>query len=102
MDRRLTLHAELIRILGSNNVYFQPPESLKMKYPCIRYKKSRPRVNHADDIRYFKKNHYEITVIDTNPDTDIPDKIADNFEFCSIERYYNSNNLTHCALDLYY
>ena len=102
MDRRLTLHAELIRILGSNNVYFQPPESLKMKYPCIRYKKARPRVNHADDIRYFKKNHYEITVIDTNPDTDIPDRITDNFEFCSIERYYNSNNLTHCALDLYY
>lgn len=102
MDKRLTLHAELIRILGSNNVYFQPPESLKMKYPCIRYKKARPRINHADDIRYFKKDHYELTVIDTNPDTDIADKITDNFKFCSIERYYNSNNLTHIALDLYY
>lgn len=102
MDKRLTLHAELIKILGNNNVYFQPPESLKMNYPCIRYKKARPRINHADDIRYFKKDHYEIIVIDTDPDTDIPDRIADSFKFCSIERYYNSNNLTHCALDLYY
>ena len=25
----------LIELLGSNNVYFQPPESIKIDYPCI-------------------------------------------------------------------
>ena len=102
MAKRLTLHAKLINILGSNNVYFQPPESLKMQYPCIRYNKVKPRENHADNKVYFKSNHYELTVIDTNPDTEIPERIQEEFECCSIDRYYNSSNLTHCALDLYY
>ena len=102
MDRRLILQSKLEELLGSRNVYFQPPETLKMKYPCIRYKKARPRVNHADDMKYFKKDHYELTVIATDPDTDIPDILADAFQYCSIDRYYNSNNLTHCTLDLYF
>lgn len=102
MDRRLTLQAKLIEVLGSNNVYFQPPESLKMQYPCIRYHKAKPREDHADNKVYFKRNHYELTVIDKNPDTDIPDRLQEAFEYCSIDRYYTSNNLTHCALDLYY
>lgn len=102
MDRRLTLHAKLIEILGSNNVYFQPPESVKMGYPCIRYQKAKPREDHADNRVYFKRDHYELTVIDKNPDTDIPERLQEVLEYCSIDRYYVSNNLTHCALDLYY
>lgn len=102
MDRRLTLHEKLIEILGNNNVYFQPPETLKMHYPCIRYKKARPNVKHADDMRYLKTNHYELTVICQDPDTDIPDRICDVFPLCSIDRYYSASNLTHCALDLYF
>ena len=102
MDRRLTLQERLIEILGNNNVYFQPPESIKLNYPCIVYSKAKPRVDHADNIRYFKKAHYELIVIDTNPDTAIPEVLAESFEYCRIDRYYKSNNLTHCSLDLYY
>lgn len=102
MDRRLTLHERLIEILGSNNVYFQPPETIKLNYPCIVYSKAKPRVNHADNVQYFNKNHYELLVMDTNPDTEIPDNLSNSLKFCSIDRYYKSNNLTHCSLDLYY
>lgn len=102
MDRRLTLHEKLIEILGNNNVYFQPPESVKLKYPCILYSKAKPRVNHADNSPYFRKSHYELVVIDTDPDTQIPESLEDGLDFCSIDRYYKSQNLTHCALDLYY
>ena len=31
LDRRLELDARLRRILGSNNLYYEPPASLKMK-----------------------------------------------------------------------
>ena len=102
MDKRLQLHRELINILGSNNVYFQPPETLKMKYPCIRYSKQRPMVEHADNTRYFNRRRYELTVIDTNPDTDIPERIAESLPYCSVDRYYTADNLTHCTLELYY
>lgn len=102
MDKRLELHEKLMNILGSDKVYFQPPETLKMRYPCIRYSKARPKDEHADNIRYLHTSHYEMIVIDTDPDTDIPDKLVEQLEYCSINRYYTSNNLTHCALDLYY
>lgn len=102
MDRRLTLHEELIGLLGSNNVYFQPPETLKMKYPCIRYTKERPDVTRADNIRYKKTDHYELIYISTDPDDPMPERIADHFTYCEIERYYKSSNLSHCALNLYY
>lgn len=102
MDKRLSLDKELRFILGSNNVYFQPPESLKMHYPCIRYTKARPDVKHADNKKYLKTNHYELTVIDIDPDTDIPDRLVEHFQYCSIDRYYSADNLTHCSLDLYY
>lgn len=102
MDRRLTLHEELIRLLGSNNVYFQPPETLKMKYPCIRYTKEKPDVTRADDMRYKVTDHYELIYISTDPDDKMPETIANNFAYCEIERYYKSSNLSHCALNLYY
>lgn len=102
MGKRLQLQAELMQVLGSNNVYFQPPETLKMKYPCIRCVKVRPMVDHADNMKYFHMNHYELTVIDTDPDTEIPERLAEHFPYCSIDRYYTADNLTHCSLDLYY
>lgn len=34
MNRRYELQAVLEGILGSGNVYFQPPENLKMRYDC--------------------------------------------------------------------
>ncbi len=102
MDRRLTLHEQLINVLGNNNVYFQPPDKLIMKYPCIRYSKVRPMVEHADNTGYFKKDHYELIVIDEDPDTTIPDRLVEALQYCSIDRYFVSDNLTHCQLDLYY
>ena len=102
MDRRLTLQEELEKVLGNRNVYFQPPETLKMKYPCIRYTKERPDVNRADNIRYNRTDHYNLIYITTDPDDKLPEILADRFTYCEIERYYKSNNLTHCSLDLYY
>ena len=61
MDRRLILDAKLRRILGSENVYFEPPQSLKMKYPCIRYSRSRIDTIHADNKAYLGFNSEDLT-----------------------------------------
>lgn len=102
MANRLDLHASLVNILGSNNVYFQPPESLKMKYPCIRYSKSGINNKRADDRIYTSTNRYEVTVIDSDPDSIIHEKILDEFPMCSFDRSYTSDNLNHKTLTLYY
>lgn len=94
MKRRLELQILLEEILGSRNVYFSPPESVKLKYPCIIYDKEDEIIRHADDIPYKRDDIYEVTVIDRNPDSDIPDKIAE-LPSCRFVRSFTSDNLSH-------
>lgn len=98
---RVELQNILETILGSRNVYFQPPSSIKLKYPCIIYNKSNEWVNSADDMDYSNYNMYSITVIDKNPDTKIGDSIR-NLPHCSFDRSYIVDNLNHYVYRLYY
>ena len=101
MSRRLALQTKLEELLGSRQVYYQAPESLKMEYPCIRYSKSKPDVKHADDIKYINKDCYEIVVIDKRPDNVVIDKILE-LPYSSVDRHYTSDNLHHDVIILYY
>ncbi|MCM1578396.1 MAG: hypothetical protein NC078_06330 [Ruminococcus sp.] len=94
MDRRHLLHEALCEALGSGNVYFQPPESLKIKYPAIVYQRSRINVKHADNAAYLTTKTYEITVIDTDPDGKIADKVS-RLPRCGFDRHFVGDNLYH-------
>ena len=102
MASRLELHEELCVLLGSRNVYFQPPESLKLKYPGIVYYRSGVSKLNADDRMYKNTTEYTITIIDSNPDSEIPDQILNHFPMCRFDRSYTSDNLNHYVLTLYY
>ena len=102
MAERLTLHGELCTILGSRNVYFQPPESVKMQYDAIRYELSGKDLKHANNKIYTSINQYDGVVITRNPDTTIPDEILAHFEMCSFGRPYTADNLNHYPFTLYY
>ena len=67
-ERRLELHEILCTILGSRNVYFQPPESIKMNYPAIVYGLDDIDNQYANDGVYLSHRRYSVTVIDKNPD----------------------------------
>lgn len=100
-DRRIELQTLLEKILGSRNVYFQPPESIKLKYPCIIYEREDENVKFADDLNYSRTKLYTVTVIDKNPDSDIPDKISD-LAYCIFQRHFTSDNLNHDVYRLYF
>ena len=102
MGSRLELQAELEDILGSENVYFQPPGSVKMSYPAIRYKLSGKDLKRANNKIYRKTNEYEGVVIDSDPDTEIPDALLERFEMISFGRPYTADNLNHYPFTLYY
>lgn len=102
MASRLDLHEELCTILGSRNVYFQPPEKQLMRYPCIRYSLAGIDQKFADDKTYNRTNRYEITVLETQSDSVIHEAIMDHFEMCSFDRSYVADNLYHKVLILYY
>lgn len=101
MDNRLKLHAIFEEILNSRNVYFQPPESIKMKYPAIVYKRDNIDNRHADDTVYMQKDAYEVIVIDPNPDSIYVRKVS-MLPMCRYERYYTSDNLNHDVFTIYF
>ena len=93
-NSRIKLQNILEEILGSRNVYFQPPENIKMKYPAIVYTRSDIKNTYADNEVYKQDNVYQITVIDTNPDSDIVKKIS-KLPMCRYNRNFKSDNLNH-------
>lgn len=99
--RRVELQTLLETILGSRNVYFQPPESLKLKYPCIVYELSGMHNDHADNLKYRFLKQYTVTYIDEDPDSDIPDKLL-MIDKCSFSRAFPSDNLNHWSFTLYF
>ncbi len=97
---RIDLQNKLEEILGSCNVYFQPPESKKMNYPAIVYSRSDIKNDFADDKVYMQSYAYTITVIDKNPDSEIVGKIA-ALPHCKFNRNFKSGNLNHDVFILY-
>lgn len=100
-ERRLELHEQLVSILGSNNVYYQPPSTVSMKYPAITY--SRKTINniHANDEVYNQTREYQITVIDKDPDSVIVNKMSLVKRIKHV-RHYSSDNLNHDVFNLHY
>ena len=101
MNNRIKLHELLCETLGSRQVYFQPPESVKMKYPAIVYSRNRIDNKHADDGAYIHSPSYSITVIDKNPDSEIVENIS-LLPRCRFDRHYISDNLNHDTFTIYY
>lgn len=101
MERRLDLQTILEKTLGSRNVYFQPPASIQMKYPCVVYELSNMDIRHADNNPYLHRKRYKVTVIDRNPDSDIPNRIA-MLQTVFFDRHYTQENLHHFVFNLYF
>ena len=100
-SNRLKLHDKLVEALGSRNVYFQPPKNIQMKYPAIVYSLSDIDTRHANDSIYLMRHAYDVTVIDKDPDSEIPDRIA-HFPLCRFSRKFESDNLHHAVFKIYY
>jgi hypothetical protein len=101
MGQRLELQAILVDILGSNHVYFQPPPSVLMVYPCIVYNRDDENTDFAGNLPYKKVRRYQVISIDRNPDSDIPAKIAD-LPLCVYDRFYAADDLNHDVYKLFF
>ena len=82
-------------------VWFQPPGSEKLIYPCILYQRSGEWTNRADNIKYIGKKEYTITIIDKNPDSEIPDAVGE-LEYCVFDHFYAEENLNHWVYSIYF
>lgn len=101
MRERTELQSKLEEFLGSRNVYFQPPENFKLKYPCIIYQLSRMRKVNANDKKYLGFTAYQVTIIDEDPDSELP-KRFDELTYSSYDRFFVSDDLNHWVFELYF
>lgn len=102
MNSREKLQAVLEELLGSRNVYFAPPESVKIQYPCFIYNYERPHTQFADNKVYINIPHFNIKYISKNPDSGMTARMLDRFEMCSHDDSYMSDSLNHDIFNLYF
>ena len=102
MDSRIDLQTNLEAVLGSRNVYFQPPESLKLKYPAIVYELADIMTDRANNKNYIRNHRYTVTLIHTDPDNELKDDILDEFRNISFDRVYAKDGLYHYVYDLFF
>ena len=95
------MQSEFEELLGSRNVYYQPPASTKMAYPAIRYSLKDFDVKSANNMPYLRKPCYEVTLIDKNPDSEFVELIM-NIPYCSFDRSYKADNLNHFVFTIYH
>ena len=101
MPSRLELQTLLEELLESRNVYYQPPTSVKMRYPAIVYGLEDIENSFANDGVYLSKRKYSVTVIDEDPDSEIVFKIS-QLPTCRFNRHFESDNLNHDVFTLHY
>ena len=101
MDRRLELQTKLENILGSRNVYFQPPSNTKIEYPCIVYERDDIDQRFADNRTYINTVCYSLTLISRSQENNLVSKILE-LPYCSYDRFYTTDSLNHDVFTLYY
>lgn len=99
-QQREQLQVELEELLGSRNVYFQPPPSLRMAYPAIVYSRDRIVSRNANNEIYKTDVGYLVTVIDEDPDSEIVERLS-KFRNASGHRHYESDGLNHDTFTIY-
>ena len=101
--RSMELQLELEDLLGTENVYFQPGPSVRMKYPCFVFNRTTAFQPKADDKTYLFRPGYEVTYINRDePDPEILERVAMRFYNCRYNRHYVADNLHHDSFTIYY
>lgn len=96
-----TLLESFIPSGSGGKVYFQPPNGTLMKYPAIVYKRDYRVTQHANNAAYLSTKRYQVTIIDRNPDSGIPELVA-ALPMCTFSRFFAVDNLNHDIYDLYF
>lgn len=99
MDRQPLLQTLLSEL--APHVYFQPPENIVIEYPCIIYKRDSASTQYAGNRPYRYDKRYQVMVIDRDPSSPIPDKVA-MLPTAAFDRHYTADNLNHDVFNLFF
>lgn len=91
----------LTNLIENNNVYFQPPASVRMHYPAIVYSREDIQNTFADNKVYLQTHLYRVTVIDEEPESEIVKKVS-QLPTARFEQHFTKDNLNHDVFTLFY
>lgn len=83
-----------------DQVYFQPPENLKIGYPAIVFHLSKIEIDHASDVPYKGAKEYSVTLITKDPEPDVIDEIL-KIPYSSLDTTYISDGMNHFVFTVY-
>lgn len=103
-EQRELLDSKFREIPGIRKVYFQPPSSEKIEYPCIIYTLKDISTTYSDNTRYLSIPVYDVIMIDYNPESEIQRYMLDLGDGCHVgfDRFYTSDNLNHWVYQIYF
>ena len=116
MERRSdALIRELMDLLGTGEVYFQPSADAGtnafgenyiftgIEYPCFILKRTTAYQPHANDRNYLFRPGYEVTYINRDePDPEMIEQVMLHFPHCRYDRHFVADNLHHDVFMIYY
>ena len=100
--QRDLLHEKLKTVPGIKEVYFQPPSSKKLAYPCIIYQFEGYEDKYGSNVEYLSWPRYSVTVIDYDVESMIPKylKAMRGNYLMRLSRFFVSDNLCHWVFEL--
>lgn len=99
MSRRKALDDQLRALC--ENVYYQPPASIKMKYPCFRYNLANIFAKEADNMGYIVLDRYTVIYITKDPDDEVPHRLLETIQKANYDRNYCLDGLYHHVFSIY-
>lgn len=100
-SRRLALQVILEELLGSSNVYFQPPRGLNISYPAIVYNIDSSMTEYANGKPYKIQDRYHIQYIDRKNNLDVHRKIQE-LPMTRFTSYFSTDGLNHYNYTIHY
>lgn len=103
LSRRKKLHKIFEDVMRDRGrVYFQPPESARLSYPCSIYKLEAIPKKKADNRNYAGWEKYSMIIVDRDPDSTIAEDMLRAIPTSSFDRRFVADNLYHDVLTIYY
>lgn len=100
---RIDLHNMIKSLTPTGwNIYFQPPESIKLSFPCIIYGRGEIDAKYADDKMYVGKRAYNVQIISRDPECTLAETLMMNISGCKSTGLSVIDNLYHDNLTIYY
>lgn len=99
-QKRLRLHNKLKSVSGLNNLYYSPPEGMRMKFPCIVYDLAGSPTSHADNLPYARNLEWTIKIFDEDPDSPIASIFFEQPK-CRFDRTISADGMIQFIFTLY-